>query len=384
MLSLNHLGIFLITLLISCIVFVAVPKTNTNSIMETIYIRADGTVDPINAPIQRFGDVYTLIDNISSNGDGIVIERDDIMLKGEGHKIEGAGSSNGLTIVGRRNVTVENTEVRDFAQGTYLRGCNYTSLVGNNITASSSWGINLEHCSFINITGNNVTANHEGGIRLYYSSCNNTIGKNKLVNVWNNILLTESSNNNTIAENEIASCEIIGLDIDSSEGNHIIGNDIVGNKAVGIYLRYGSQYNTFVENNITANTFGIAFIQSDYNRFYHNSFLNNTHQVTDFSWSDPHYFSSWNYWDNGYPLGGNYWSDFKTRYPSVSDNKNGQYQNVSGSDGIWDSPYVIDSYNKDSYPIVPESSSFLVLPLFMMATLLTVILYRKKSRQRTV
>ena len=43
---------------------------------------------------------------------------------------------------------------------------------------------------------------------------------------------------------------------------------------------------------------------------------------------------------------------------------------------MWDAPYEIDADNIDHYPIVPEFPSFLILPLFMIATLLAVIVYR--------
>ena len=68
---------------------------------------------------------------------------------------------------------------------------------------------------------------------------------------------------------------------------------------------------------------------------------------------------------------------------SVNDNYNGPYQNSTGSDTIWDGPYVIDANNKDNYPLmgqptIPEFPSFIILPLFMIATLLAVIVYRRK------
>jgi uncharacterized protein (DUF2141 family) len=54
-----------------------------------------------------------------------------------------------------------------------------------------------------------------------------------------------------------------------------------------------------------------------------------------------------NTWDDGYPSGGNYWSDY-----SGTDVYSGPYQNVTGSDGIGDIPYVIDANNTDHYPLV--------------------------------
>jgi hypothetical protein len=52
-------------------------------------------------------------------------------------------------------------------------------------------------------------------------------------------------------------------------------------------------------------------------------------------------------WDDSYPSGGNYWSD----YIDV-DVYHGVSQNIAGSDGIGDTPYVIDANNIDHYPLM--------------------------------
>jgi len=54
-----------------------------------------------------------------------------------------------------------------------------------------------------------------------------------------------------------------------------------------------------------------------------------------------------NVWDNGYPSGGNYWSDY-----NGTDMYGGSYQNETGSDGIGDTPYVINEKNRDNYPLM--------------------------------
>ena len=53
------------------------------------------------------------------------------------------------------------------------------------------------------------------------------------------------------------------------------------------------------------------------------------------------------FWNSGYPIGGNYWSHL-----NVTDIYSGPYQNESGSDGIGDTPYVIDGSNQDNYPLM--------------------------------
>jgi hypothetical protein len=80
-----------------------------------------------------------------------------------------------------------------------------------------------------------------------------------------------------------------------------------------------------------------------------------------------------NVWDDG--IRGNYWSDYLTQYPNAAE---------IDSSGVWNTPYVIDTNNTDHYPlmvqyVIPEFPSFLILPLFLIATILTVIIYKKKG-----
>ena len=71
---------------------------------------------------------------------------------------------------------------------------------------------------------------------------------------------------------------------------------------------------------------------------YHNNFIDNG-------------MSAYNYgtytWDNGYPSGGNYWSDD----PYKIDNFHGPDQNLSGGDGIDDSGFMFNS-GRDRYPFM--------------------------------
>jgi hypothetical protein len=57
----------------------------------------------------------------------------------------------------------------------------------------------------------------------------------------------------------------------------------------------------------------------------------------------------YNIWSDGYPSGGNYWSN----YTGV-DFYSGPYQNKTGSDGIGDLPYIMDANNRDDYPLIGQ------------------------------
>jgi hypothetical protein len=52
-------------------------------------------------------------------------------------------------------------------------------------------------------------------------------------------------------------------------------------------------------------------------------------------------------WNLDYPVGGNFWSDY-----NGVDAKSGPDQNINGSDGIGDTPYLINSTNNDQYPLI--------------------------------
>jgi parallel beta-helix repeat protein len=118
-----------------------------------------------------------------------------------------------------------------------------------------------------------------------------------------------------------------GIWLDSSNYNSISGNTVTQNNHYGIKLRNSSN-NSVSGNTITNNQKGILFDASSNNKFCHNNFIDNSQQVD--IWSS----GFANVWDDGYPSGGNYWSDHVcTSNPS------------DGSQ-----PYVIDTNNIDHYP----------------------------------
>jgi parallel beta-helix repeat protein len=152
----------------------------------------------------------------------------------------------------------------------------------------------------------------------------------------------------------------------------LVENLNLSHTTVGVEL-WNTNSTTVSGNNITNNEYGVYLDYSSNNKFYHNNFINNFEQV-----SIP-LFGSSNVWDDGYPSGGNYWSD----YVGV-DEKSGPNQNQTGGDGIGDTPYVIDAYNRDRYPlmtpapVIPEFSSAIILTLLMTLTTLAVAFTKKR------
>jgi len=135
---------------------------------------------------------------------------------------------------------------------------------------------------------------------------------------------------------QVGSC---GIHSYRSNHNNINGSILIENKYDGIVLASSSNHNIIVGNTIERNKDdGISLIDSSNNSIYHNNFINNTNQV---------FTNSINTWDDGYPSGGNYWSDY-----NGTDLLHGPYQNLTGSDGIGDIPYTIDVNNHDNYPLM--------------------------------
>jgi parallel beta-helix repeat protein len=206
-------------------------------------------------------------------------------------------------------------------------------ICGNNITANYWYGVWLSLSLGNSIRGNNITANTYYGIQIYYFSNNNDVSGNTIA--YNNcgIWVFTHSDHNSISRNNMASNSYGIWLYQSSDNNSICENDITANSGDGVSLGDSSNYNTIFGNNITANNeYGISLYQSSGNKIYHNNFADNTQQVG----IDSSYFT--NTWDDGYPSGGNYWSDY-----TGTD---------ADGDGIGDTPYTIDANNKDNYPLM--------------------------------
>ncbi len=160
-----------------------------------------------------------------------------------------------------------------------------------------------------------------------------TIMKNNLTQFFEGIRLSTLNSNNNIAQNTIEA--VLGIDLILSSNNVITKNNItkdVRGSMAGIALEFSSNNNILSGNNLVQNHHGVYIQSSTDNRLYHNNFDNNIHQATLVGSGLP------NFWDNGYPSGGNYWSAF------VGVDTNG--------DGLSETPYVIDSDNRDNYPLM--------------------------------
>jgi parallel beta-helix repeat protein len=108
----------------------------------TVYIRADGSIDPPDAPVITFDNVtYTLTGNITSTADAIVIERNSVVIDGNGFTLTGRSvdwPNSGIRVDDGYNVTIKNFNIQNFWSGVYL--CSSNNIIsGNNIKKQHTW-----------------------------------------------------------------------------------------------------------------------------------------------------------------------------------------------------------------------------------------------------
>lgn len=239
------------------------------------------------------------------------------------------------------NTLISNTITRSYSGGIGIAifcGSDNNTLINNTVN-SAGRGIELSESNNNTLAENTISA-EVSGIRLWGSS-NNILSGNTISDVWaiedphkiGAICLRDSSNNNIIIGNNVNSNAMSINIVDSS--NNTLANNIVLNNIIGIWLE--SAYNNLV---------------------YHNSLINNTFEGEAVNAYDD---STNNSWDNGYPSGGNYWSDY-----TEEDYYSGPNQDILGSDGIGDTPYnIIGSAGaQDMYPFMNESGWITVSTIF--------------------
>jgi parallel beta-helix repeat protein len=279
----------LVLMLLTTCVFNLTVNTRIVLAYDVIYIRPDGSVNPPNAPIARDGNVYTFTANVS---EPIVIQKDSVVVDGNGYWLLGSGENYGLFLYNRSNVTIRKTHITGYMYAVEMNLSTGNTVVNNFLEKSENAAVSLESST------------------------------------------TTSIINNTISRN------LCGIYLEWSDNNNITGNE-VKNNPFGIWI-LGSSSNTVRNNTIANNSVSGMELDQSSTTITHNDFIKNTAQATTSN--------STNTWDSGYPFGGNYWSDSKG-----TDLHRGAYQNESGSDGICDAPYVIDANNTDRYPLMSPS-----------------------------
>jgi parallel beta-helix repeat protein len=287
----------------------------------------------------------TVIDNqLTNNNVGIYI----MSSSNNELRDNNMDNNNNLAVYGTESSHFDN----DVDESNLVNGKKVYYLIGEsnlfiNPTTYPDMGfLALVNCQNITVRYMELTKNGQGIILA--DTTDSTITQNEIMDNYNGIFLFASSRNYIIGNNITNNYR--GIQFSSiSNGNTLSTNNITNNTD-GIFL-FNSLQNSIVANNITRNKNGMGLKESSYNMIRGNYFIDNERQVYDVNIDDSTVTPSINIWGVGYPVGGNYWSD----YMGV-DVKSGGNQNQTGGDGLGDTPYIIDDNNNDGFPLMPYGS----------------------------
>ena len=198
----------------------------------------------------------------------------------------------------------------------------------DNVISSRVYGLILCICPDTIVEGNEITVDPSATdpyFGIMFFSCVNLEVTGNVVDSYRNGIGTASghseypdSQNATLSWNRVSDCSDSGINVYDVAGMTIMGNALVSN-GIGVY--------------IDSSATGV--------KVYHNDLVDNSVQAS----VDPLCIGI--EWDDGYPSGGNYWSD----YAGV-DLYSGPMQDQPGSDGIGDTPYDVSTETADRYPLM--------------------------------
>ena len=108
----------LTVLLVLTLVLFSFPQiVIVNAQSNTIYVRADGTVEGTDK-IQRSGNVYVFADNINGS---IIVEKNDVVIDGVNYFLQGDGSEAGIRLYDDiTGITIRNLRIMNFGVGIVL------------------------------------------------------------------------------------------------------------------------------------------------------------------------------------------------------------------------------------------------------------------------
>lgn len=224
----------------------------------------------------------------------------------------------GIDIVRTSSAQVIGTEVLDTGFGVQVDSSTDVVISGTKVSAPFSAtgpydGVVIRGSDLVNITGN--TIRH----RRY-------------------ALAVADSGNLTIQGN-VVGLSVLGLNASRSHDLRVVGNLFTQDTA-GLVLQNVTNA-TFSSNGFLAIlTTGATITTSTGLTVFHNAFggmRDNAYDGQGIS----------NGWDGGYPAGGNFWGNYHG-----SDLLRGAGQNLTGADGIGDTPYLFDVNAVDRYPLM--------------------------------
>ena len=312
--------------------------TDFNELTETSFLSSGG--------ITLFSCVgNTVSSNTISNSGGILLDTSSNNVL-RNNSVSGTGI--GFEVSGSPQPKLSSF-INDIDTSNTINGKKIYYLINkSDLSINPSTYPNIGYLALVNCTRMIVENTHFNtqGILLAWTT-DSQITNNDISNIYGDGVILNYASNNKITKNNINANSGAGIRLSYSNQNIVSGNYITRNQ-MGIYLIHSASNNTITENNIADQDIGINFYTSSSNLIYHNNFGNNTKQVYDAYWEtrgQPFSYipPSENIWDNDYPIGGNYWSNYSNQYPDAKE---------LDSSGIWETPYIIDENNQDRYPLL--------------------------------
>ena len=247
-------------------------------------------------------------------------------------------SGEGIYLTYSSNCTIEDNNISgNLGYGVRQSSCDLNVIAGNSLVNNSLSGIYFYESQF-NLVDHNIARSNDVGMYLYYSSNNSLISNNVTDNFGEGIYL-RFCHGSYVSSNLVLDNVDYGLYVYSSNQTRIVDNFMINNShGLHVFATYDSMIcgNAIAENKYS----GIYLSHSKGNNIFHNRFINNNINVQMLG-------ACVNIWDDGYPSGGNFWSDY-----DGEDLYSGPFQNLTGSDGLGDEPYIIDDDNRDRYPLM--------------------------------
>lgn len=181
----------------------------------SIYIKADGSVDPTSAPVSTSDKVtYSFTGSID---DSIVVERSNVLICGKGFMVKGSGNGTGIELRVVANVTIEDVYIANFQYGVYLRS-GYNNSVLVSYLMDNQYGVFLNATSNSTISKNNVMNSTSCGIWLGPDSSGNVVSKNQITVNYCGIQI-EQSWDNSICQNNFVNNAMQANIVAPSPGN---------------------------------------------------------------------------------------------------------------------------------------------------------------------
>ena len=250
----------------------------------------------------RVSESFTLANDMTCQGDGMVIVADNVTVDLGGHTLTGPGmgpqtwplpqlDSVGVRVGGHTGVTVRNGKTQMFSTGIYFIDM-VSSEIDSVTTLRNRFGFYIHASEKITVKNSDVEFNIYG---LHLQSSNDCV-------LQNNLLARQTYN---------------------SPGGY------------GLYL-YASSRNRVTDNTIDSNiNWGIWFSDAKENVIFHNNVVGNNPPVSDNTEAS-------NTWYDPQTKEGNWWADYKGK--------------DSDNDGIGDSPYPIQGPGGmvDPYPFAAK------------------------------